>query len=133
MERINADNTGSRLNKRVEQSRERRDGMRGEEARYSLVLHGPRKNLGLTLNEYVLADTIHKLSSIHSNIPGWCYASKDALAEGINIPRRSLFRVMDKLFEKGLIEVHPQTRHLRTTNLWYQAVEVTKSRVFGPK
>ena len=130
MKPIDVNRAASDLGNRIRESQASRDRMRGEEARYSLVLHGPRKELGLSLVEYVLADTINKLSSVHSPVPGWCIASKETLARGLNITERQVFRLIKALTEKRLVEVHPDTHHLRASETWYSTVEVTKNEVF---
>ena len=62
-----------RLNQQQQAQTERRGRLQNEEARYTVILHHPRKKLGMTINEYCLADTVHKLSSTRSMVPGWCY------------------------------------------------------------
>jgi hypothetical protein len=54
---------------------ERKTRLQSEEARYTVILHHPRKTLGMTINEYCLADTVHKLSSSRSMVPGSADAS----------------------------------------------------------
>ena len=134
MERIDRTRVGKTLGGRIGAASARQARMRGEDARYSLVLHAPRKNLGLNLNEYVLADnTIHKLSSVHSAVSGWCYASKEKLAESLGLTDRTVYRMLKRLEELNLIETHPQSRHIRTTKAWYQAVEVVKRDSLRPQ
>lgn len=131
MEKINPDAVAATLDRRVSKSNKTRTRLRSKEARYTLVLHAARRQLGLNIDQYVLADSIHKLSGMHSPVPGWCIASKGSLATTLDIPERTLYRLLKSLRAKNLIEIHPETRHLRTTKKWYQTVEVTKSRVFG--
>ena len=38
--------------------------MQTEEARYTLVLYSARKELGISIHQYCLADTVHKLSGL---------------------------------------------------------------------
>ena len=110
---------------------QKRRRLQGEEARYTLVLHSARKNLGVSINEYCFADTIHKLSSNRSNVPGWCYAAKETLGQSLGLSRQSIHNMINTLRKKGLIEVQEETGYLRTSELWREAVEVTKARVFG--
>ena len=105
--------------------------LQSEEARYTLVLHSARKKLNTTINEYCLADSIHKLSSNRSSVPGWCYASKDHLGTSLGVSRRSIHNMLNKLKEHGLVEVQEDTGYLRTTDQWIEAVEIVKARVFG--
>jgi len=133
MERINTQKSSVGIDNRVRSFNKQRDKMRGEETRYTLILHSPRKKLGLTITEYVLADTIHKLSTVHSAVSGWCFAKRETLAENISVSRATLFRAVDNLVEKNIVEIHPQTHHLRTTELWHLTIEVVKSEVFGSR
>ena len=112
-------------------AKKKRKRLQSEEARYTLVLHSARKKLGITINEYCLADTIHKLSSSRSSVPGWCYASKDHLGTSLGFSRRSIHNMVNSLKKGGLVEAQEGTGHLRTTDMWRNAVEVTKARVFG--
>jgi hypothetical protein len=49
---------------------------------YTLVLHSAREKLGITLNEYAVADSIYHLSNNpNSDFKGWCYAAKETLGE----------------------------------------------------
>ena len=115
----------------LERAKKRNKRLQSEEARYTLVLHYARKKLGITINEYCLADTIHKLSSNRSSVPGWCYASKERLATGLGFSRQSIHTMINKLKKLNLVEVDPETTYLRTTEVWRTAVEVIKDRVFG--
>lgn len=112
-------------------AKKRNKRLQSEEARYTLVLHSARKKLGITINEYCFADTIHKLSSNNSSVPGWCYASKERLATGLGLSRQSIHTMINKLKKLNLVEVDPETTYLRTTEVWRTAVEVIKDRVFG--
>ena len=120
-----------RLNQQFAAGARRRQKLQPEEARYTLVLHSARKSLKITINEYVLADSIHKLSSNRSTVPGWCYASKEHLGKTLGFSRRSIHNMLNSLKKKGLIEIQEENGHLRTTEAWRGAVEVLKSRVFG--
>lgn len=110
---------------------QRKRRMQAEEARYTLVLHSARKQLGITINEYCLADTIHKLSGSRSPVPGWCYAAKEQLGKSLGFSRQSIHSMINKLKGKELIEVQSETGYLRSTDLWRDTVEILKTRVFG--
>ena len=123
----------AQIGHRVQKAEETKKRLQSEEARYTLILHSVRKNLGLTLNEYCLADSIHKLSSNRSSVPGWCYASKEHLANSLGLTRQSAHTIINKLKEKDLVEQDPETGYVRTTEAWRLEVEVTKTRVFGDR
>src|SRR2546430_9879188 len=84
---------------------QRRKRLQGEEARYTLILHSARKHLDITINEYCLADTVHKLSSNRSNVPGWCYAAKEHLGATLGLSRRSIHNMINSLKGKDILEV----------------------------
>ncbi len=115
------------------QAKQRSKRLQSEEARYTFVLHSARKKLGITINEYCLTDTIHKLSSNRSSVPGWCYAAKESLANGLGLSRQSIHTMINKLKKLDLVEVDSETGYVRTTEVWRAEVEVTKDRVFGTR
>ena len=131
MEKAPFERSINRINQQFAAGARRRQKLQPEEARYTLVLHSARKSLKITINEYVLADSIHKLSSNRSTVPGWCYASKEHLGKTLGFSRRSIHNMLNSLKKKGLIEIQEENGHLRTTEAWRGAVEVLKSRVFG--
>jgi hypothetical protein len=110
---------------------ERKTRLQSEEARYTVILHHPRKKLGMTINEYCFADTVNKLSSGRSMVPGWCYASKEHLAESLGFSRRSIHNMINSLKRKGILEAQEGTGYLRTSDLWHESVEVFRDKVFG--
>ena len=92
---------------------------------FTTILHEKRKQLGLSLMEYCIADTIHNLSNNpKSPVQGWCYASKDTLAEMLDTTRQTIFTSVKKLIEKGLIKKHEETKYLRTTQKWFNKIIV---------
>lgn len=89
--------------------------------RYSLVLHDVREKLGISLNTYVVIDSIHKLSSSDARFP-YCVMSKNDIADFLKISRRTVFRSIDEAEELELIE---RSDHgLRATDKWIKAVEI---------
>lgn len=131
MEKLPLQKSINRLSEQFAASNRRRQKLQPEEARYTLVLHSARKQLKITINEYCLADSINKLSSNRSTMPGWCYASKEHLGKTLGVSRRSIHNMLNSLKKKALIEIQDDTGYLRTTEVWREAVEVLKSRVFG--
>lgn len=131
MEPMSLQRAGERLAEHRTAFNQRRKRMQTEEARYTLVLHSARKHLQISINEYCLADTIHKLSGSRSPVPGWCYASKEQIGKTLGFSRQSIHSMINKLRKNGLVELQPETGYLRSTDLWRETVEVLKSRVFG--
>ena len=131
MERPDFKKHGQELDNRIRVATKNRDRFRARGARYTTILHNARQKLELSMTEYALADSIHRLSGSHSSVPGWCYASKETLSVALGIPERTIFRMIDTLAEKGLVEVNSHTHYLRTTELWYSTVEVFREEAFG--
>jgi hypothetical protein len=131
MQPISLRDNMDRITQQREAAVQRKRRMQGEEARYTLILHSARKHLDITINEYCLADTVHKLSGNRSNVPGWCYASKEHLGGTLGFSRRSIHNMINSLKGKGIIEVQEETGYLRTAEVWREAVEVLKTKVFA--
>lgn len=88
-----------------------------------------RDELKISNNEMILLDSILKLQN-NTKYPGWCFAGRDYLAETVGVEPRSLYRILDKLIKKGLIEADPKTKNLRTTSSYCQVAhfQSTKER-----
>jgi hypothetical protein len=131
MDRISLQKNARDISEQYAAYSQRKKRMQKEEARYTLVLHSARKTLHITINEYCLADTVHKLSGARSAVPGWCYASKEQLGKSLGFSRQSIHAMIKKLKAKHLIEVQTETGYLRSTDLWRDTVEILKTKVFG--
>lgn len=94
--------------------------------RYTVVLHDIREKLGLSLNTYVVIDSIHKLSTNNPNYP-YCTMSKEGIAKFLDLGRATVFRSIEEGLQKGLIEKTPE-HFLRTTRKWIDQVEVYSSK-----
>ncbi len=88
--------------------------------RYTVVLHDVREKLNLSLNAYVVIDSIHKLSTSNQNYP-YCTMSKDDIAKFLCLARATVFRALEEALKKGLIEKSPE-HFLRTTDKWIDHV-----------
>ena len=131
MQPISLQQTMHRIAERKEATIQRRKRLQGEEARYTLILHSARKALDITINEYCLADTVHKLSGNRSTVAGWCYASKEHLGAVLGVSRRSIHNMINSLKGRGILELQEDTGYLRTTEVWREAVEVLRTKVFA--
>jgi len=88
--------------------------------RYTVVLHDVREKLGLSLNTYVVIDSIHKLSTSDPKFP-YCIMSKPNMAEFLQLAERTIYRSLNEAQEQGLIE---RSDHgLRATDKWIRMVE----------
>jgi len=94
---------------------------------YTLILHGPRKKMGLTMAEYAIAEAVYHLQH-NPVVSGWCFASRTKLADIIGQSRRAVFNMIDKLVEKGLLDRQEETGYLRTTATWYKEVVVFREK-----
>lgn len=89
--------------------------------RYSMVFHDVRDQLGLSLNTYVVVDSVHKLSSSDRKYP-YCIMSKADLAKFLKLSERTVFRSLNEAEEAGLIE--RVEYGLRATEKWINTVEL---------
>lgn len=100
--------------------------MKQKNPTYTIILHQPRKRLGLSLMEYCVADCIYHLSNNpRSKVLGWCYSSKENIAKFLGTSSVTIFNNIDKLIEKGLVEKDNETKYLQTTKKWYENVIVS--------
>lgn len=87
---------------------------------FTTIQHDPRLKFELSNDEYCVADAIYHLSHNPSSIAlGWCYASRQTIANFFGISKRSVQRSILELANKQLIEIHKETKYLRTTQLWF--------------
>ncbi len=98
---------------------------------YTTILHQARRKLGITMTEYSVADTIHKLGGGKGSrkIGGWVYGSKEGIGNNLGISRRTVIRAVNKLEKLGLIERQPKTNYLRSTDKWFREVELEKRKI----
>ena len=90
--------------------------------RYTIVLHDVREKLDLSVNTYIVVDSIHKLSTTNRNFP-YCVMSKEELAEFLRLGRATVFRSIKEAEDAGLIEREAR-KGLRTTEKWIDTVEL---------
>lgn len=83
---------------------------------YTTILHDKKKELGISLNEYVIADVVYHLSK-----KGKCKAKRTYLAEIIGVTRPGLFKIINSLIEKGLVESNDD-KSLSSTEEWVNKV-----------
>lgn len=87
--------------------------------RYTTILHDVREKLGISVTEYVVADSIDKLS----NKPDfkWCTASRSTLASFVGLTDRGVIKLINRLVELKLIERNKDNK-LRTTKKWHAEI-----------
>ncbi len=86
---------------------------------YTTIDHDARMRFGLSCNEYCVADRIYHLANNPENTTRWCYAKRETLGEMLGFSKQSIINLLKPLIKAGLVEMHPETKHLRTTQLWY--------------
>ena len=90
---------------------------------YTTIHHETRKTLGLTANEYMIADLIYNLQNNQkAESPGWCYASKNKLADTLGLTRNGIQKIIGRLIELGLVVRGNKESLLKTTQEWYEKV-----------
>jgi biotin operon repressor len=68
----------------------------------------------------MIVDIVYGLS--HHN-QTWCYISKENLAKELGLTSRTVFSKLNKLIDKGLLIKHPETKHLKTSELYYKLMK----------
>lgn len=103
------------------------------DGKFILIDCTARDILGMTNDQYAIADTINCLSGAKNNTtPGWCHASKEYLADHAGVSRRTIFRMIEFLKEQGLVEGSGTL--LKTTKKWEDTVikrRMQKQRIFS--
>lgn len=90
------------------------------EINYTTIHHNSRKELGLSMVEYAIADLIYNLQNhTRSRLRGWCYASKPTMAALLGVSRRTVFNTIDALVKKEIAERNDKG-YLKTTDKWYK-------------
>lgn len=85
------------------------------------------KCFGLNPTQGRVVAEVHSLSNENPKKAknGWCYASKEHLAEKCGIGRRTVFRALDELLRKGLIRRNRQG-YLKPTKRWVEAIKMAE-------
>lgn len=86
---------------------------------YATLLYDVLKKLDVSIAEYFYLDMVHKLS-----YDKWCYKSLDNCANDINISKRGLIKMRDRLITRGLLKKNIRG-HLKVTEQ-YTDIAVNK-------
>jgi len=98
--------------------------------KHTTIIHKVRLSLGMTCNEYCVADIIYALSNNpNSKVSGWCFASRKTIGTFIGVNEKSTIHLISKLVEKGLVEKDEETKYLKTTSLWYNNVVLERIKM----
>lgn len=86
-----------------------------------------RQALGITRDEYALcAYAQFRGADPRSKKPGWCDDMKEEVSGFIGITRPGLYKMLDRMSEKGLIDIDAATGFFRITAAWMDALGVNK-------
>ena len=88
--------------------------------RYTVVLHNVREKMGISLNTYVIVDSVHKLSTSNPKFP-YCVMSKKDLSDFLCLSESTVYRSLNEATEKDLLE--RSEYGLRATEQWFRMVE----------
>jgi len=87
--------------------------------KFSTINHDYRKENNISCNEYVLCDMIYFLSRHpNSKHPGWCYMSRQRMADEMGVSKVATIGMISRSEEKGLVYKDPDTKFLKTTSKW---------------
>lgn len=93
---------------------------------FTTINHKAQKELGLSITDYCLADTIHNLASNPANkVSGWCWASRKTLAVMLDVSERTVYKGIKKMSAAGLLEMD-HNANIRATAKWYKATNTAK-------
>lgn len=99
---------------------------------FSIIYHSFRIKNDLSMNEYVLCDMIYHLSNNkNSTVNGWCFASKQHLADTIGISKRATFDMIKRLLSNNFLEINEENNQLLRTSSKWEKVYLTNSLQFG--
>lgn len=101
---------------------------------FTNIQHGFRRHYKMSNNEYILCDMINVLStSAQSSVSGWCYMSKQNIALNMDLTKRAVLDMIEKMILNGFIEKHPETKNLRTTAKWQEVYIKDKAFMGEPQ
>lgn len=87
--------------------------------KFTHVYHAFRKENKLTLNEYVICDMVYHLSvNPDAKVKGWCFMSRDTMADEIGVSKQSVINLLNKMIDHGFLEKDEVTRFVKTTKKW---------------
>lgn len=92
------------------------------------INHGPRKELGLSCDEFALLDLIFKTQTHPSySDNGWCTHSYAVLADVLGIGKGGVFKMVERLTDAELLEVNAANpKQKRATHKFYSIAYVQK-------
>jgi DNA-binding MarR family transcriptional regulator len=71
--------------------------------KYCTIIFEVKKSLGISINEYIFLDIIYHLSKSK----GYCYASKEYLANQLDLTRQAIHKIINRMIEVGYLARRP--------------------------
>lgn len=101
--------------------------------KFTTIIHSVRKELDISLYEYMVADMVFKLSSNpDSKVKGWFYGSRKYIADTIGVSKRTVQTAIKNLEEKKIIIRDHETDYLQVTAKWYKRVVLDEEKQASP-
>lgn len=83
---------------------------------FTIIKHDFRKGKGLSCLEYVLLDMVYCLmNNQRSAKPGWCYMSREVMANELGLSKQGLLNMLDRLIERGFLIKNEVDKNLKVT------------------
>lgn len=91
-------------------------GMQELKKSVSLIYERARRELAISRDDYALCDyALYRSADPRSKRPGWCCDTKEDVADFIGISRPGLYKMMDRMAGKGLLEIDAASGFFRAT------------------
>lgn len=97
---------------------------------YTTIIHPIRKALCLSIEEYCVLDSIYHLSNNHK-YGHWCVMSKDRIAKMLDFSRATVFRILETLEAKELIERDENTGYIRSLDSYNEMIANKEDWLIG--
>ena len=89
-----------------------------------------RRELDISRDDYALcAYGLYRAGDPRSKRPGWCCDTKDEVANFIGITRPGIYKMLDRMSAKGLIEIDEASGFFRATGYFIDIQEGKKAEV----
>lgn len=83
---------------------------------YTHINEFARIIFGISRDEYAVCDYIHyRCADERMKVAGWCTDTKDMIADFIGISRPGLYKMLDRMLEKGLLRVDEARGYFKAT------------------
>lgn len=95
---------------------------------YTTIIHSALLDLDVTPAEYVFLDIVYHLSQ-SDEYGRWCIIGAPRIGHHLKLSRSGAYKMQKRLIEMGLLKVHPETGHMRTTEKFYHAAVIAKKHL----